>query len=136
MTTINSNASDYVGFVQKAVKRNTAIEVIDAKQSGTPINKEEIQASNQAIKDKSVDAGLAAYQASITKNSIDTYVQSSQEAKDFYSSGSSDSDDSDSSNPEIYTFDAQAVNEARSTAQKRAAGIAVYENIQSGKNEL
>ena len=136
MTTINSSAADYVGFVQKAVKRNTAIEVIEAKQSGTPVNKEEIQASNQAIKDKSADAGLAVYQAELKKNAVDTYIESSKEAKEFYSSSSNDSDDGDSSSPEIYTFDAQAVNDARETVQKRAAGIAIYENIQSGKNEL
>ena len=136
MNTINSSASDYVNVVQKAVKRNTVIEVIDAKQSGTPINKEEVQASNQAIKDKSVDAGLAVSQANMAKNSLDTYIQSSEQAKAFYSSDSTTSDSSDTNKPEVYTFDPQAVNEARSTAQKRAIGISVYENIQSGKNEL
>jgi len=128
MTTINSSASDYAGLVHKAVKRNTAIEVIDAKQSGTPINKDEIRASNQEIKDKSLDLGLNVYQANIKKNSLDTYVHSSEQAKEFYST-----DSDDTNNTEISSFDPQAANEARSTAQRRAVGIDIYENIQSRK---
>lgn len=135
MTQINPNASDYVGFVQKAVKRNTASEVIDAKQSGTPVNKEAIQSSNQAIRDKAQDVGLAVYQAQQKNNTLDTFVTVSQEAKDYYTSSSSESATNQSDSSDIAAFDAQAVNEARSTVQKRAAGIAVYENIQAGKNE-
>jgi hypothetical protein len=134
MTTINSSGSDYTNIVQTALKRNTAIEVINAKQSGTSVNKEEIQLSNQEIKDKSVNAGFAIYQAKLQKNTMDTYLQSSEQAKDIYSSSSSDSSNTpstpSSTNPEIYTFDAQAVNEARSTVHKRAIGISVYENVQ------
>ena len=135
MTQINPNASDYVGFVQKAVKRNTAIEVIDAKQSGTPVNKEAIQSSNQAIRDKAQDVGLAVYQAQQKNNTLDTFVTVSQEAKDYYTSSSSESATNQSDSSDIVAFDPQVVNEARSTVQKRAAGIAVYENIQAGKNE-
>lgn len=126
MNTINTNASDYLGFTQKLVKRNTAIQLIDAKQSGDPINKQQLQESNQAIKDKSVDAGLAIYQTNIKKNTIDTYIQASDNANNSNSSSTPEPN-------EISSFDANAVNDARSTAQRRAVGISVYEQIQSIK---
>ena len=126
MNTINTNASDYLGFTQKLVKRNTAIQLIDAKQSDDPINKQQLQESNQAIKDKSVDAGLAIYQTNIKKNTIDTYVQASDNANNSNSSSTQEPN-------EISSFDANAVNDARSTAQRRAVGISVYEQIQSIK---
>jgi hypothetical protein len=126
MNTINTNASDYLGFTQKLVKRNTAIQLIDAKQSGDPINKQQLQESNQAIKDKSVDAGLAIYQTNIKKNTIDTYIQASDNANNSNSSSTQEPN-------EISSFDASAVNDARSTAQRRAVGISVYEQIQSIK---
>ena len=126
MNTINTNASDYLGFTQKLVKRNTAIQLIDAKQSGEPINKQQLQESNQAIKDKSVDAGLDIYQANIKKNTIDTYVQASDNANNSNSS-------STQAPNEISSFDASTVNDALSTAQRRAVGISVYEQIQSIK---
>lgn len=130
MTTINSTGSDYAGFVQKSIKRNTAIQVIDAKQSGDPINKDEIKESNQEIKDKSVQAGLSVYQANIKKQSVDTYIQSTEKAKDVYAS-----DVSNSTDPEINSFDAQAVNEARATVHKRAIGISIYEQVQSTRED-
>jgi hypothetical protein len=126
MNTINTNASDYLGFTQKLVKRNTAIQLIDAKQSGDPINKQQLQESNQAIKDKSVDAGLAIYQTNSKKNTIDTYIQASDNANNSNSSSTQEPN-------EISSFDASAVNDARSTAQRRAVGISVYEQIQSIK---
>lgn len=130
MNAINSTSSSYVGLVQKAVTRNTAHQVIDAKQSGTPINKEDIQASNQEIKDKSVQAGLFVYQANIKKQNVDTYIQSTAQANEIYGS-----DPDNSTDTEMYSFDAQAVNEARSTVQKRAIGISVYEQVQSTKGD-
>ena len=130
MNVVDSSTSSYVGLVQKAVTRNTVHQVIDAKESGTPINKEEIKESNQAIKDKSVQAGISVYEANIKKQTIDTYTQSTQNANDMYSSKSSDSTSS-----EINSFDAQAVNEARSTVHKRAIGISVYEQVQSTKDD-
>jgi hypothetical protein len=130
MNAINSTTSNYVGLVQKAVTRNTAHQVIDAKQSGTPINKEGIKESNQEIKDKSVQAGLSVYQANIKKQTVDTYIQSTEESNDIYGS-----DPDSSTDTEINSFDAQAVNEARSTVQKRAIGISVYEQVQSTKGD-
>lgn len=126
MQTINSSGADLVNFTQKAIKRNTVIEVIDAKQSGEPINKEAIKESNQVIKDESLQVGASVYQANLQKQTIDTYTQVSQQAKDMYSSESSETNSS-----EINSFDPQAVNDVRSTAQKRAIGISVYEQIQS-----
>ena len=130
MTPVNSTASNYVGFVQKAVTRNTVNHVIDAKQSGTPINKEDIKESNQEIKDKSVQVGLSVHEANIKKQTVDTYIQSTEKASDLYGADSSSSSDS-----EISSFDAQAVNDARSTVHKRAIGISVYEQVQSTKED-
>lgn len=124
MNTINSSTADYLGFTQKLVKRNTATELINAKQSGEPVDKEKIKQSNQEIKDNSLDASLAIYQANIKKNTVDTYIRASENADNSYSSV-------DQEQSEINTFDAEAVNDARSTAQKRAIGISVYEKIQS-----
>ena len=123
MNTINFSASDYVGFTQELVKRNTATEIIEAKQSGTPVDREQIQQSNQEIKDKSLHVGIAAYQANVTKNNIATYIQSTEQTNNSNASNNSDA--------EIYTYDAKEVNDARSTVQKRAIGISVYENIQA-----
>lgn len=130
MNVVNSSTSSYVGLVIKAVTRNTTHQVIDAKQSGTPINKEDIKQSNQEIKEKSVQAGLSVYQANIKKQTVDTYIQSTEKAKDLYGSDSSNSTDT-----EINSFDAQAVNEARSTVHKRAIGISIYEQVQSTKDD-
>ncbi|KGJ87764.1 hypothetical protein [Colwellia psychrerythraea] len=130
MNAVNSTASNYVGLVQKAVTRNTVHQVVDAKQSGTPINKEEIKESNQEIKDKSVQAGISVYQANLKKQTVDTYIQSTEKANDIYGTDSSDSTDT-----EINSFDAQAVNDARSTVHKRAIGISVYEQVQSTKDD-
>jgi len=130
MNVVNSTTSNYVGLVQKAVTRNTAQQVIDAKQSGTPINKEEIKESNQEIKDKSAQAGLAVYQANIKKQTVDTYIQSTAKANDWYSTDSSNSSDTDNN-----SFDAQAVNQTRSTVHKRAIGISIYEQVQSTKDD-
>jgi hypothetical protein len=130
MNTINSSASNYVGLVQKAVTRNTVHQVVDARQSGTPIDKDQIKESNQEIKDKSIQAGASIYQANIKKQTVDTYIQSTEAAKDSYAS-----DSSNSTSTEINSFDAQAVNEARSTVHKRAIGISVYEQVQSTKDD-
>lgn len=124
MNTINSSTADYLGFTQKLVKRNTATELVNAKQSGEPVDKEKIKQSNQEIKDNSLDASLAIYQANIKKNTVDTYIRASENADNSYSSVNQEQS-------EINTFDAEAVNDARSTAQKRAFGISVYEKIQS-----
>lgn len=124
MNTINSSTADYLGFTQKLVKRNTATELVNAKQSGEPVDKEKIKQSNQEIKDNSLDASLAIYQANIKKNTVDTYIRASENADNSYSSVNQEQS-------EINTFDAEAVNDARSTAQKRAIGISVYEKIQS-----
>ncbi len=130
MNSVNSTASNYVNVVQKAVTRNTAHQVIEAKESGQPINKEDIKESNQEIKEKSVQAGLAVYQANINKQTVDTYIQSTEKANDLYGSNSSEP-----TNNEINSFDAQAVNEARSTVHKRAIGISVYEQVQATKDD-
>ena len=128
MNSVNSNTSNSINLVQKAITRNTATQVIEAKKSGTPVDVEEIKQSTQQIKDDAVQIGLSAYQANIKKNNIDIYIQSTEKANDLYSTDSSDSTDT-----EINSFDAQAVNEARSTVQKRAIGISVYEQVQSTK---
>lgn len=130
MNSVNSNTSNSINLVQKAITRNTATQVIEAKKSGTPVDVEEIKQSNQQIKDDAVQIGLSAYQANIKKNNIDTYIQSTEKANDLYGTDSSDSTDT-----EINSFDAQAVNEARSTVQKRAIGISVYEQVQSTKDD-
>lgn len=124
MNTIGSNTADYIGFTQKLIKRNTAIKVINAKQAGEPIDKQAIQQSNQEIKDKSIDAGLAIYQNSIKRKTLDTYIQTSNNA-DY--SNTTDQQDSN----EINSFDTSAVNEARAAAQKRAIGISIHERIQA-----
>ena len=130
MNSVNSNTSNSINLVQKAITRNTATQVIEAKQSGSPVDVDEIKQSNQQIKDDAVQIGLSSYQANIKKQTVDTYIQSTEKANDLYGTDSSDSTDT-----EINSFDAQAVNEARSTVQKRAIGISVYEQVQSTKDD-
>lgn len=120
MNGVSNNTSSLINVTSTLIKRNTAIEIAEAKKSGEPVDVEKIQQSNQEIKDKSKSVGIAAYQVNLTKNAIDTYVQSSQN-----SSNSSESE----SNNDIYTFDAQEVNDVRATAQRRAVGIDIYERI-------
>jgi len=126
MNSIQSNYLDYTSFTQKIVKRHIATEVIEAKQTGSPIDVEKIRESNQAIKEKSVDVALTVYQANVKKNNIDTYIQSTNTTNSSVNSSAESAND-------IYTFDAKEVNEVRSTAQKRAIGIAIYEQVQAIK---
>lgn len=120
MNGVNNNTSTLVDVTSTLIKRNTAMEIAKAKQSGEPVDVEKIQQSNQEIKDQSKNVAVAAYHVNLTKNAIDTYVQASQ--------NSSSANEGDSEN-DIYTFDAQEVNEVRAAAQRRAVGIDVYERI-------
>jgi hypothetical protein len=124
MNAISNNASSLINATNTLVKRNTTIEVIDAKQSGNAVDIEKIQQSNQEIKGKSKSVGIAAYQVSLTKSAIDTYAQSTENRNTSSTSSSENNND-------IYTFDAQEVNDVRATVQKRAIGIAAYERVQS-----
>lgn len=128
MNISGSLASSYVDVVQKKVVQNTAQQVVESRQAGQPIDKEQIQQSNQAIKQQALSTGADLYSASQQKQLAETYVQASQNAQ------SATANNEGNANNEISSFDPQKVNEARNIAQRRAIGVAIYENQQAANH--
>ena len=122
MSTVGSVSNNsYLDTVMQATKRNTVSQVLDAKQSGTPVDVKEVQSSNQELQANAKDVRVELYTREVKLNTLDTYTESAQNTPDY----SNSSDDDDDYN--VYTFDAGEVNDARSTAQERALKVAVYE---------
>lgn len=113
--------NSYFDPVQKTTRRSTLNQIADAKQSGNPVDKEQIQSSNQDIRDSARETGVALYSQKIVKQSFETYANAS-------SNNANSSADSDNTANDGYTFDPEKVNDAVQTAQKRALGISLYEN--------
>ncbi|WP_198262904.1 hypothetical protein [sulfur-oxidizing endosymbiont of Gigantopelta aegis] len=139
MNAISGTSSDYLNLVQGATRRNTVTQVVDAKQTGKPVDVEQLQASNQQIRDSARETGVALYSQSLQKQAVETYTKASENAPS-YTTGSDSSSDSSSiysdtyssDNSNVYTFDAAAVNNGLQTVQKRALGVALYENLSAG----
>ncbi len=131
MSTVGSVSNNsYLDTVMQATKRNTVSQVLDAKQSGTPVDVKEVQSSNQELQANAKDVRVELYTREVKLNTLNTYTEGAQKANDMYSSGNGN----DSS--EIESFDASNVNDARSTAQERALKVAYYENMTEDASQL
>ena len=131
MSTISSTGNNnYLNTVMQATKRNTVSQVLDAKQSGTPVDVKEIQSSNQELQANAKDVRVELYTREVKLNTLDTYTEGTQQVNDMYSSGNDDDSD------EIESFNASNVNDARSTAQERALKVAYYENMSEEASQL
>ena len=122
MNTISSAGNNYLDMVQKATKRNTLSSVSQAQQSGQPLDTEQVQQSNQQIKDTARETGVELYSLNIQKQTVETYTNANNN-----NTSTDNNTDDDSSN--VYTFDASSANETVQTAQQRAVGVAVYQNL-------
>ncbi len=132
MSTVNSvSSNNYLNTVMQATKRNTVSQVLDAKQSGTPVDVKEIQSSNQQLQANAKDVRVELYTREVKLNTLNTYTEGAQQANDMYSSGNNDNNSS-----EIESFNASNVNDARQTAQERALKVAYYENISEAASQL
>jgi len=127
MDTISAVSNNYVDLVQQATKRNTLSQVSESRNSGTPVDVEQIQSSNQQIRDSSRELGVELYSQNLARQAVETYANSSQQADSVYDN-SGDSNNTGN----VYTFDPKEVNDTLQTAQKRAFGISLYENLEPG----
>ena len=126
-----TSVSDYAQMVQRASHRNTLNHVAGAHQSGEQVNVEELQASNQALRDNARETGVALHTQSLHRQAFETYANTT--ANNSYNNSSSDSNNNDNSN-DVYTFDASSVNDALQTVQRRTLGVAAYENQLENEN--
>lgn len=123
MNIINGSSQQYVDLVQQATRRNTVTQVVDAKQNGTRVDFEQVQSSNQQIRETARETGVELYSQSLTKQAFETYVNTS-------SNMASNSTNTDNNSSNVYTFDPKEVNDTLQSAQKRAVGVALYENLE------
>lgn len=129
MNTINgTSGNNHQGIVQQATKRNTLTQVADAKQSGIPVDVEQIQSSNQELRNTARETGVALYSQQLQKKTFETYANVSNN-----NSSTTSSDENKSSN-DIYNFDASKVNDALQTVQRRSFAVAAYENQDKNQN--
>ncbi|NOQ80432.1 MAG: hypothetical protein GQ546_13660 [Gammaproteobacteria bacterium] len=130
MNTIDSNSQAYVNLVQKSVHANSLNQVAEAKQAGDPVDVEQLHQSNQFIRDTARETGVELYSQQLKKQSFETYVESSQQLNE--------DEEENSSNDLVYTYNPQVVNDSLQTAQKRALGVSLYENLsqQANNNSL
>jgi len=128
MTGISNVGSSYGNLVQKATRRNTLEQVAESKQSGTPVDKEQLQTSNQEIRDQARETGADLYALKVQKQSVETYVKTSNQ--------NSSSSESDNNANAIYTPDPAKVNDAVQTVQKRNSVLALYDRMSSAGSEI
>ncbi len=128
MVVSSTSGSDYLNMAQQATRLNTVNEVANARQSGQPVDTQQLQASNQQVKDTARETGVALYTQNLAKQTVETYTKTSEQMNSSTSTTSSSSSSSTTENS-VYTFDSAAVNDALQTTQKRAAGVALYENL-------
>ncbi|MCU7940593.1 MAG: hypothetical protein KZQ64_05500 [gamma proteobacterium symbiont of Bathyaustriella thionipta] len=58
MNTVDSSSNTYPGMLQQAARRKTVTQVVDAKQSGSPVNVEQVQLSNQQLRVDARELGV------------------------------------------------------------------------------
>ena len=134
MISISQSSASFVNVAKKALVQNTVNEVSQAKEAGQPIDKEKIQASNQAVKDDLRSSAVAVAEYKNQIQLVDSYIQTSKQANEYYNNAASSSTETNNnSNNQINSFDAQAVNDARKTVQRRAVGVEIYERVQEQK---
>lgn len=136
MISISQSSASFVNVAKKALVQNTVNEVSQAKEAGQPIDKEKIQASNQAVKDDLRSSAVAVAEYKNQIQLVDSYIQTSKQANEYYNnaaSSSTETNNNNNSNNQINSFDAQAVNDARKTVQRRAVGVEIYERVQEQK---
>lgn len=121
MNTIDSNSQAYVNLVQKSVHANSLKQVAEAKQASEPVDTEQLQQSNQYIRDTARETGAELYSQQLQKQAFETYMESSQQLNE--------DEEENSNNNSVHTYDPLAVNDSLQMAQKRALGVSLYENI-------
>ncbi len=108
-------------MVQQATRYNTLSTVAQARQSGATVDVEQLQTSNQQLRNDAREVGVQLYSQQLVKQQVETYSNASSS-----NNNASSNDDTTSS---VYTFDAAAVNDNLQMAQKRSLGVQLYENL-------
>lgn len=122
MNVLGSTANTYLDMVHQATRRNTVTQVVEAKQSGSPVDVEQVQSSNQQLRNNARELGVELYSQNLKKQQFETYVNSAPD------NSNSSSEDKSSS---VYTFDAAQVNDTLQMAQRRMLGVELYENMKN-----
>jgi len=79
MNTVNgTNSNTYLNLVQQATKRNTLTHVTDAKQSGQTVDVEQLQSSNQSLRDSARETGVTLYSQQLQKQAFDYLAETPQ----------------------------------------------------------
>lgn len=130
MNVVNSPASDYLNRVQSMTRANTLNQVAQARQSEQPLDVEQLQSSNQELRDTARETAVDLYSQSLARQAVETYTNASVNNTNSNSSSSSNSE----SENDVYTFDPAAVNDARQTAQQRAFSVAYLESQSENQN--
>lgn len=128
MVVANVSGSDYLNTVQRATRLNTVNAVANAKQSGQAVDKAQLQASNQQVRETARETGVALYAQNLAKQTVETYSKTSEQMNSS-TANTTTTDSSSSDSNGVYTFDPAAVNDALQTTQKRAMGVALYETL-------
>lgn len=100
---------------------NTISSTLNYKKNNEEIDKSAIQESNQEIKDKSKQAFLNNIERESQQKQIDIYVETSKK----------NSEESNKTSPEIYTFDPQEVNKTRN----HHTAISLYKDIEKNNED-
>jgi len=130
MNVVNgTSGQNYLDYVQQATQRNTLNHVVEAKQSATEVDTEQLQSSNQALKDNARETAAGLYSQQVQKQTFETYVNTS--VNNLYNTESDDDDNSSA----VYTFDAARVNDAQQTVQQRTFAVSHYENQSQNESE-
>ena len=122
MNTVAGVGNNYLDMVQMATRRNTLVHVAQASQAGTPLDVALVQSSNQQLRENARETGVELYTQNLQMRAVETYTNGN-------SNNASTNNNTDDSSSGIYTFDASQVNETLQMAQRRAVGVAAYENL-------
>lgn len=129
MSVSNVSGGDYLNMVQRATRLNTVNEVANARQSGQAPDMEQLQASNQQVRDTARETGVALYSQNLAKQTVETYTKTTEQMNSSSATTTTSAASSSTTENGVYTFDSAAVNDALQTTQKRALGVALYENL-------
>jgi hypothetical protein len=129
MNSVNeTNVQNYLNVVQQTSKRNTLTQVADAKQSGNPVDAEQLQSSNKELRASARETSVTLFSQQLQKQAFETYANTSEN-----NTNNTDSDDEKNSS-DVYTFDASKANDTLQTVQQRTLAVAAYENQSEGRS--
>ena len=130
MNVLNGPGQSYSDMLRFATRRNTASQVVQAKQSETVVDLEALQQSNQQLRNNARETGVDLYALNLQKKSLETYARTTEQYSESNNASTQENQDS------VYSYDAAEVNQSLEMVQKRATGVFLYEQLSnaSGQN--